>query len=215
MRPADSLDWDQDCRLDPPREPKALAGQRVADSMVCLCRALVCVLLAGLIIISPAIAEEQSHDSQSQARFLINFAEFTKWPASAFANEHEPLTIGILGKNSLRRELEKLAENQVLRGRHVRISHFRKVEEINVCHILYISESEERRLERILRAVSERPLLTVSEIKNGAERGVMIEMKRESKKIRLAINLESAKAAHLTLKSKLLRLGEIVEPVKK
>jgi len=77
---------------------------------------------------------------------------------------------------------------------------------------LYISKSEAPRLDRILRGLKEKLVLTVSEIENSAKRGVMIEMKSENGKIHLAINLESAKAAHLTLKSKLLRLGEIVEP---
>lgn len=176
---------------------------------------MVSLVLAGLVLIAPAIAGELSHEGQNQPQYLINFAEFTDWPTSAFTNESEPLTIGILGKEPFRTELDKISAKQVVRGRRVQISRFRKVEEVKTCHILYIGESEERRLTHIISAVSEKPCLTVSEIKNSAERGVMIEMKTEKKKIRLVINLEAAKAAHLTLKSKLLRLGEIVEPLKK
>jgi YfiR/HmsC-like len=178
------------------------------------CR-FVYVVLAGLVLIAGAIAGEPAQGSQSKPQYLLNFAEFTDWPPSAFTNDNEPLAIGILGKDPFQSALDKVAENQVVRGRHVRILRFRKVEEMKLCHILYISESEQRRLARIISAVSDKPLLTVSEIKNSAERGVVIEMKPENQKIRLLINLEAAKASHLNLKSQLLRLGEIVEPLKK
>lgn len=164
---------------------------------------------------TPMLAGEPSADNPSKPQYLINLAEFTDWPASAFRDDNEPLAIGILGKDPFRSTLDKVAANQVVRGRNVRIAHFKKIEEVKVCHVLYISSSEERRLERIVSAVSQKPVLTVSEIKNSAERGVVIEMKPENQKTRLVINLEAAKAAHLTLKSKLLRLGEIVEPLKK
>ena len=164
-----------------------------------------------VLILCRALAGEPAQSNDSKPRFLINFAEFTEWPADAFANEHERLTIGILGEDPFHGTLDKLAADQVIWGRRIRILRFRKVDEIKLCHILYISESEGRRLDRVLRGLSGKSILTVSEIKNSAARGVMIEMKRQNKKIRLVINLESAKKAHLTLNPQLLRLGEIVE----
>lgn len=173
------------------------------------------LVLFGLMVISRAAGGESSGASQSKSKSLINFAEFTEWPETAFPKEGEPLLIGILGRDPFGKDLDKLAENGVVKGRHVRVLRFRKVEEIKTCHILYIGKSEEPRLDRMLRGLKERPVLTVSEIENSARRGVMIEMKTENGKIRLAINLECAKAARLTLKSKLLRLGEIVESSQK
>lgn len=177
--------------------------------------AFISFILFGLMALSRAAGGESSADSQSKSKFLINFAEFTEWPETAFPKEGEPLLIGILGRDPFGKELNELAENGVVKGRHARVLRFRKVEEIKTCHILYIGKSEEARLDRVLRGLKERPVLTVSEIENCAKRGVMIEMKTEKGKIRLAINLECAKAAHLTLKSKLLRLGEIVESSEK
>jgi hypothetical protein len=176
---------------------------------------LLSIALVGFLFVFTGAAGESSTDTQSKSKFLLNFAEFTEWPASAFASENEPLIIGILGRDPFGKPLDKLAENEILKGRHVRVMRYRKVEEIKACHILYISKSEEPRLDRILRALKGKPVLTVSEMENSAIRGVMIRMRTENERIRLEINLESAKAAGLTLKSKLLRLGEIVEPAKK
>ena len=176
---------------------------------------VVLAIFVALAVIATAEAGELSQDRQTKAGFLINFAEFTEWPETAFANEKGPLNIGILGTDPFGKNFDKLVENEVLKGRRVCVLRYRKVQEIKTCHILYVSESEGSRLGRILRVLKEKPVLIVSEIENSVKRGVMIEMRTVDTKVRLAINLESAKAAHLTLSSKLLRLGEIVEPPKK
>jgi hypothetical protein len=176
---------------------------------------LILAIFVAFGVIAAAEAGELSQDRQTKAGFIVNFAEFTEWPATAFANEKAPLNIGILGTDPFGKYLEKLVENDELKGRRARVLRYRKVEEIKTCHILYVSESEGPRLGRILRALKERPVLIVSEIENSVMRGVMIEMRTFDRRVHLAINLESAKAAHLTLSSKLLRLGEIVEPPKK
>jgi hypothetical protein len=169
------------------------------------------LVLAGLIGVPAAIAGEAAEEAETKSKFLVNFAEFTEWPAGAFASGKAPLIIGILGTDPFGSHLDKLVENETVRGHHLRVLRYGKVEEIKTCHILYISESEESRLDRIVQTMKEKPVLTVSEIENSVARGVIIRMKAEDKKVRLAINLRAAKAAHLTLRAKLLRLGEIVE----
>src|SRR2546423_10029005 len=88
----------------------------------------------GFLLISTAAGGESAPNSQSKAKFLINFAEFTEWPETVFTNEAEPLLIGILGRNPFGKDLEKLADG-VVKGRHVQVLRFRKVEEIKTSHI--------------------------------------------------------------------------------
>jgi hypothetical protein len=173
------------------------------------------IVFTGFVALFQAIAGEPPSEISSKAKFLINFAEFTEWPDGTFADKEELFKIGILGRDPFGTQLDELAKNDQLKGRRARILRSRRVEELKSCHILYISQSEESRLERILRGLKEKPVLTVSEIESSASRGAIIQMKTENEKVRLLINLESAKAANLVIKSKLLRLGEIVESTKK
>ncbi len=173
---------------------------------------LLWLVLAPLLGVVAALGGEPAEEAETRSRFLVNFAQFTEWPSTAFASNKAPLIIGILGGDPFGNYLDKLAENEVVRGHHLRVLRYRKVEEIKTCHILYISESEEPRLDHIIRATSEKPVLTVSETESSVAHGVMLRMRTEGKKVHLAINLKAAKAAHLTLKSKLLQLGQIVEP---
>lgn len=173
---------------------------------------LLWAILGPLLGVAAAIGGEPAEEIETRSRFIVNFAQFTEWPSTAFASDKAPLIIGILGVDPFGNYLDKLVENEAVRGHHLRVLRYRKVEEIKTCHILYISESEEPRLDHIVRAMSEKPVLTISETENSVAHGVMLRMMTEDKKVHLAINLKAAKAAHLTLKSKLLRLGQIVEP---
>jgi len=200
----------RDCHADAWR--RKITGK--AQSWVAASRGW--ILIAGMLLAGfLALAGEPLAEAQSKAKFLVNFAEFTEWPQGAFSDNNELLKIGILGRDPFGKDIDELAESDLLKGRRAHILRSRKVEELKSCHILYVSQSEESRLERILRVLRGKPVLTVSEIEDSANRGVMIQMKTEDEKLRLVINLESAKAANLTLKSKLLRLGEIIEPPKK
>jgi hypothetical protein len=80
------------------------------------------------------------------------------------------------------------------------------------CQILFIHQSEDKRLDEVLSALDHRSTLTVSDLPGAAQRGVMIRLVTEAGKIRLRINVESARAADLTISSNLLRSAEIVAP---
>ena len=73
-----------------------------------------------------------------------------------------------------------------------------------------IDRSEGPELDRIINALNHRGILTVSEIDQAAQRGVMIQFATENNRVRLRINVESAHAAGLSISSKLLRLADIV-----
>ena len=79
---------------------------------------------------------------------------------------------------------------------------------IKACHVLFISRSENDRVEQILQNLQGRNILTVSDIPDFAARGGMIELFMEKNKIRMRINLSAVKAAGLNISSKLLRLAE-------
>jgi hypothetical protein len=167
--------------------------------------ALACLLAAPL----PAVAQT-SREYQIEAVFLFNFAQFTDWPRDAFASSNSPIVMGILSADPFGRFLQDTIRDELVRGRRIEIRHYRAVEEIKTCHILYISQSEATRLDHILAGLKGKSVLTVSDIEHAAIRGVMIRFLTERNKIRLRVNLAAVKAARLSLSSKLLRGAEIV-----
>jgi hypothetical protein len=153
---------------------------------------------------------EIPREYQLKAVFLYNFARFTEWPTNTFVATNSPIVIGILGADPFGSFLDETVRGEVVQGRRLVVERYQRAEEIQSCHILFISQSESPRLEQHLNLFRGRPVLTVSDIDNAAIRGVIVRLITESNKIRLRVNLDSLNASKLVLSSKLLRAAEIV-----
>jgi DNA-binding LytR/AlgR family response regulator len=103
-------------------------------------------------------------------------------------------------------------QGETVNNHPLAVQRYATVEEITTCHILFISRSEDDRLERVLVGLKGRDILTVGDVERFSARGGMIRFVTEHGRIRLRINLKAAEAANLKLSSKLLRPAEIVSP---
>jgi len=151
---------------------------------------------------------------QLKAVFLYNFAQFVDWPSNAFPEAQAPLVIGVLGEDPFGAYLDETVRGEKVNNRPVVVQRYRRVEEIKACHVLFISRSEADRLEQVFVPLKGRSILTVGDFDGFARRGGMVRFVMEKNKIRLKIGLETAKAANMTISSKLLRPAEIVAPGK-
>ena len=101
---------------------------------------------------------------------------------------------------------------ETIRNRPLVIRRYHAVEEVEACHILFISSSETSQLDRISKALAHRSILTVGESKDFAARAGIIGFELSQRRLRLSINLSAASDARLTISSKLLRQAQIVKP---
>jgi hypothetical protein len=145
-----------------------------------------------------------------KATFLYHLAQFVEWPPEAFPTEDTPLVIGVLGTDPFGKILTEIVEGEVVKNRNLKVSRYSSMEEVKLCHILFISQSEAGRLDQIFSSLKERNILTVGDSEGFAQRGGIVRFLTEKNKIRLRINLDAAKAAKLTISSKLLRAAELV-----
>jgi hypothetical protein len=155
-----------------------------------------------------------SREYQIKAVFLFNFAQFVDWPPLTFADEKSPLIIGVLGKDPFDGSLDEAVRGEKVNGRPLVIQRYSRAEEIGDCQILFISRSEAGRLGGILERLKGRSVLTVGDVDGFAQLGGIIRFVTEQNKVRFRINLQSAKAANLTISSKLLRPANVVAPGK-
>jgi hypothetical protein len=160
--------------------------------------------------LNAARAQTVSHEYPLKAVFLVNFAQFTDWPTNAFDAPDSPLVFGVLGDDPFGPLLDDAVRDETVNGRKFVVERFLHVEDIKTCHILFISQSETKRLDKIVSDLKGKPVLTVSDIENSAYRGVCVRFITENNKIHLRINMDSLKDANLTMSSKLLRVSEII-----
>lgn len=155
--------------------------------------------------------EIQVPEYKVKAAFLYNFTKLVEWPTNSFASPQSPLLIGVLGKDPFGKELDVLTTGRAVNGHALQSVRFSSVEQITNCHVLFICESERRKLDTIFDALRDRPILTVGDMKGFETRG-MITLRKTNDSINLQINLEAATAAHLQLSSRLIRLDRSLRP---
>lgn len=178
-------------------------------------RVLILALFLILLPATPSAAGTKlTHEYDLKAAFMFHFAQFVEWPPEALPDRNTPLTIGILGEDPFGKTLDEIVANEAVRGHKLLVRRFQNVNQIDSCHILFISPSEARRLDAILSQLNRRSVLTVGETKDFAQRSGIIGFVITQKRLRLAVNLAAARAARLTISSKLLRQSEIVGPLR-
>jgi hypothetical protein len=168
----------------------------------------------GLLLLPGSSAWAQpitAPEPQVQAAFLYNFTKLVTWPTNAFASPSAPIIIGVLGKDPVGPALESVVKDKKVNGRPVQMLPFKTVAEIKICHVLFISKSERRRLDATLKTLRAQPILTVGALPGFESRG-MIALIKSNETINLRINLEATTQAGLNLSSRLLRLDKTLKP---
>jgi len=188
---------------------RAPRGVRASGTWCVVCGLLLLGRLDG------SAQTEPSREYQVKAVFLFNFAQFVEWPPAAFAGASSPIVIGVLGENPFGAYLDETVREEKVDNRPLEVQRYRRVDEIKTCHVLFISRSEASRLEQILASLKDRSILIVGDGDDFVQRGGMIRLATPQNTIRLIINVEAARAANLTISSKLLRSAEVVTVLKK
>ena len=172
---------------------------------------LTVVACAALMLCAHGLyAADAPTENQVQAVFLFNFSRFVEWPPQVFAAPSDPFIIGIVGSDPFGARLDEAVRNEQINGHPLTVRRFHSIADVENCQILFIDRSEMAHIGQILTALDHRSTLTVSQGEDAAQRGVMIQFATENSRIRLRINVGSARAAGLTISSKLLRPADII-----
>ncbi|MEX1138051.1 MAG: YfiR family protein [Bacteroidota bacterium] len=174
-------------------------------------------IIAGFLLmisLDSTVFSQSVHEIEYRfkAVYLFNFLQLIEWPQTAFASEESPLVVGILGKDPFGKLLDDVLKKERISVRPVVIRRYRDSEEVQNCHLLFISTSEGSRIPAILQQIRQWQTLTVSETEGFAGQGGGINFYVEKNRIRFEINVDALKRADLHASSKLLRLARIVNP---
>lgn len=165
---------------------------------------------AGALVPEAAAQAPISAENQIKAVFLFNFAQFLAWPPGAFQGPESPIVIGVLGDDPFGPYLDRVVQGERIGNRPLVVRRYSRAEDAAGCNILYISRSEAGELDAVMAKLQGRSLLTVGDFDGFARLGGMVRFSTENGKIRLRINVFAAKAAGLTISSKLLAHATIV-----
>jgi hypothetical protein len=174
---------------------------------------LLALLAAACWSWRPALAQQSaaSPECEAKASFLLNFLKYVEWPPATESDTNAPLQICLIGEDRFGMSLSSLVTSKTIDGRTVVLEHCGGECVWRHCRLLFVSSSENGRVEEILTAAKDRPILTVGESEDFLERGGMISLVMREKTVRLEINLVAAEAAKLKISSRLLAVAEVVK----
>lgn len=165
-------------------------------------------VVATLLVSTPALPAPSEY--QVKAVFLFNFARFVEWPAMTFVSASAPFSLCVYGDDPFGADLDTVVRGETAGGRPMVVRRIHELHDVAQCQIVYIAGSADGELESLVAALDRHATLTVSDSEGAASRGAMIRMMTVNGKIRLRINIDAVRAAHLTVSSSLLRAAEIV-----
>jgi YfiR/HmsC-like len=151
-------------------------------------------------------AADKPSEYEVEAAYLFNFTKFVKWrPATNDARTSFPICV--LGQDHLGEALDKTVSGEKIDGLPVTAVRVTTMEQAVTCRVVFVDESEQRRLASILPALSQAGVLTVSNMPGFADRGGIIQFHLVEGRVRFEVNLDAAESAGLTLSSDLLKVA--------
>jgi len=170
-----------------------------------------CIFLLLTPLISYGDDEKPNKLHYIKAAFVYNFAKFVEWPdCNDEFDADNPITLCIMGKGPIVEAFESL-RGKKLHNRSLEIKHVSALEDVKACQILFITDSETKRIKKVIDALSGMHVLTIGDVKEFVDQGGVIELVMDERKIRFNINLKAAKKADLTISSRLLKLAKEIK----
>lgn len=157
-------------------------------------------MIATILLGSASGARAQSLEYQVKANYLVRFAAFVVWPASAFQTPASPVVLCVAGLDPFGRALDQAAAARTAHGRSLSVRRLGEQGSADGCHILYLGRGSAQ----AAAAVPGR--LVVSDGSAGTRRA-MIHFVIVSNRVRFHIDKASADQAGLVVSSRLLNLA--------
>jgi hypothetical protein len=166
-------------------------------------------LLAALLFLGFGAYANTIEVDSAKAGFILNFIKYSEWPPTGSPNAS--LLVCSLGDQALSGKLELMQGRQV-QGREIRVRTAVRPGEWRECAVLFIAADEAQRIDTVLRATGQYPVLTISDAPGFVQAGGIIGLNVRAGRIRFDINNGAARQGGLKLSSQLLRLADEVLP---
>lgn len=167
------------------------------------------IFLAALLLLGFDAHADTIEVDSAKAGFILNFIKYAEWPPSVSTNNS--LLVCSLGDQPLSGKLELLQGRQV-QGREIRVRTAVRPGEWRECAVLFIAADEAQRIDTVVRATGQYPILTISDAPSFVQAGGIIGLSVRAGRIRFDINHGAARQGGLKLSSQLLRLADEVLP---
>jgi hypothetical protein len=188
-----------------PAVGRALAG--LGTALASLLLVFFCLTALG----AQSGADEAQLERSVKAAFLYKFLGYVDYPEAAQPGFGEPLLIGILGADDVADELRRITIGRSMNGRTVVVRKLRQGEALGKVHMLFIGDDDVAETEKLLAAVRQTPVLTVTETARNLRTDSVINFRVVDDRVRFEVSLDAAEKNKLKLSSRLLAVAYKVQ----
>lgn len=139
--------------------------------------------------------------------YMYHFTRYLDWPEN---KKSEDFVIGVFGNSPIVSELEAIAISKKAGNQTIVIKKFNSVDDLAVCHILFVSSGKSGEIEKILTATNNKPILLVSEKTGLGKKGTGVNFVIIDDKLKFEINKSSIESHGLKVSVDLLKLGIVL-----
>ena len=183
-------------------------------------RRLFCLILVISWAILPQVSlssePRNSPKKEISALYLYNFLLFVDWPKTAFSH-YNTIKVAIYGEPLLYEALKPMA-GRMIRGKKLIVTNLTNGEDLDpFYHVLFVGEKEKADVKGLLDKAKGKPILTVSHREGFIRLGGMVVFKNRAlsrqngkKQKRFIINLSAVRKSNLKIRSRLLRISDVL-----
>jgi len=142
-----------------------------------------------------------------EAVYLYNFAKFVRWPPGGPGHA---LDVCVAGQRVYLDKLNQVVAGERIDERPLAVRAIQRPEDEAGCDILFIDATAKERLDSLLAAAADKPVLTVSDLPDFLDRGGMIQFILVNSRIRFSVDLRPTTHNGITLSSELLKVAVAV-----
>jgi len=171
-------------------------------------------LIAALLVLTPLAAKAADSSPKAleddiKSAYIYNFIRFTEWPEEG-AGKRRDFNLAIMGNLPLLKTFRGEEFQKASNNLHLNTQACDGLLCAKRNQALFIDHSMKDEAAKLIRAVEDTPVLTISDIPGFADQGGMIELKMQHDRVIFRINLEAVRKSGLYISAQLLQLAEIV-----
>jgi len=153
-----------------------------------------------------AQAYGQTPNYQTYSLFVYSFTRFVQWPPEESNGDFE---IAVLGESPILAELKSMADKKKVAGRNIRVTKINSLTDYKKSQMLYLSQDWLARYPEVATRVGDAPVLLVTELGAGANKGSINFINNKEGKVGFELNQASLAKHRLKASAELTRLAII------
>ncbi len=155
-------------------------------------------------------SKNQTEINHIKSAYIYNFLKYVSLNPTNNRSKLNHYLVCTIGAEPFGSALDVM-EGKMAKGIPVKIKRVEVIEQLKLCHIVYISQSENKNLLKIFHILKNLSILTVSDIKDFTHNGGIIGFIGEQKKIEIEINLANARQSKVQISALLLEIARIID----